>query len=197
MKFSTFRNLLSALLISASSAHATSVAYWQLPMNLSDENTKIKFEVDTTWHIVYGNVSGITGKVEMANAKDPTSIKGEIQIPVKNFSTGWDARDKSLLEHMKVEKYPEVQLKINGLKTLCTPAEEECKTTLLSSLRICDVTKEVEIDAVIKKMNTSYEVSGNYPIKWAEYNVDDPSILVAKVDPTVTVSFSVQLNAGK
>lgn len=200
MKSTILLSVTISTLIFLSPLYASPNVRWELPMNITDENTEIKFEVDTTWHVVFGKVSGISGNVLLRDPKENASIQGEIQIPVKNFSTGWDARDESLLDHMNVDKFPKVIFKINRLKNPCQPSEASengCKTTLLSNLSICDISKDVEVDAIIKKVDDHFEVTGSYPIQWAQYNVDDPSIIVAKVNPTVTVHFKVKLKAAQ
>ena len=172
------------------------VQTWQLPQTLNDKNTKVSFEVGTTWHVVYGNISNTTGNISLSNPKEPLSVNSEIHFPVKNFSTGWDKRDESLLEHMNVEKYPEVVLKTNRVIGECAPTVVEkgpCSAKLAGTLTICDVTKDVEINIVISKKDGSFDVAGDYSFKWAEYNVEDPSIIVAKVDPTVKVKYSVTI----
>ena len=32
-------------------------------------------------------------------------------------------------------------------------------------------------------------MEGSLPIQWADFNVEDPSILIAKLDPTVTITY--------
>jgi hypothetical protein len=37
------------------------------------------------------------------------------------------------------------------------------------------------------------KISGKLTIAWAEYNVQDPSILIAKLDPSVTIAYSTEV----
>jgi len=122
------------------------------------------------------------------------SILSEITFPVKSFSTGWDKRDESLFDHMNGEKYPNAILKTNKVKGNCTPEIVEkslCEEKLLGTLTICDVTKEIEVDIKVEKTENNYKVTGTYSFKWAEYNIEDPSMIVAKVDPIVKVNYSI------
>jgi len=169
---------------------------WQLPLEVSDSNTKVTFDVDTTWHVVYGKTSKLSGTVSLADPANLMSIQSDIHFPVKSFDTGWSARDDSLYEHMKADKFPEVVLTTTELAGECTPAvlaSGECKATLQAKLTICDVSKDVPLEVKIEDKGENYVVSGTYAFKWADYNVDDPSILVAKVDPTVRVQYSIEV----
>lgn len=192
MKYLTI--IFSLLIIPFTNANSASL--WNLPLEVNDQNTTVAFEVDTTWHIVYGKITNVSGFVKLENPSDPMSIISEIIFPVKNFSTGWDKRDQSLHDHMKLEKYPNAILKTYKVKGSCTPEAVDngvCEEKLIGTLTICDVTKEIEIDIKIEKTTSEYDVKGTYSFKWAEYNIDDPSMVVAKVDPIVKVNYSIKI----
>ena len=52
-----------------------------------------------------------------------------------------------------------------------------------------DVTKEVTLPVEITKELDSYRIQGTLPLQWAEYNIEDPSILIAQLDDTVNISY--------
>lgn len=173
---------------------ASAEAHWKLPLTVDDNNTKVTFDVDTTWHVVYGKTSKLSGTVNLGDESDLLSVNSEIHFPVKSFDTGWGLRNDSLYEHMQVDKFPEVVLKTKGLGEQCTPsavAAGSCKSTVQAELTICDVTKEIPLDLNIEDKGAEYLVSGKYSFKWAEYNVKDPSIIAASVDPVVRIQYSV------
>ncbi len=184
------------LLLFASDALCQEAPTWKLPIEVNDSNTKVEFNVDTTWHVVTGKISGTSGFVKPGEAGIPRSIAAEIHFPVAKFDTGWDMRDESLHEHMAKEEYPEVVLTAGSIGSLCAEelaAEKPCTTTLAAKLKIRDVEKEISLPIEIKQEGENIVVSGDYTLQWAEYNVEDPSILVAKVDPEVTISYSLEL----
>lgn len=186
--------LLTALIFNTAFAEESNT--WLLPLTINDQNTTVGFDVNTTWHVVHGKISNSTGTISLLDQKSPLSVVSEIHFQVKSFDTGWDKRNESLWDHMKADKFPEVILKTTSVVGDCNPEKVgsgDCKAKLVGTLSICDVTKPVEVDVVISKKTDSYVVAGYYSFKWADYNVDDPSILVAKVDPVVNVSYSVKL----
>jgi polyisoprenoid-binding protein YceI len=188
----------SAFVLCSSSAVAEEVSVWDLPQPLNVKNTTLQFDVDTTWHVVTGKIEKVSGEVRLLDAENPLSVQAEIHIPVKSMKTGWGMRDDSLYEHMAAEKFEEVVIRIKEARGECPLdglASSTCQVKLLASLSICDVTKDIELDAVIEKKADGFVVSGKRELNWAEYNVEDPSIIMAKVDPTVLVSYSVKLPA--
>jgi polyisoprenoid-binding protein YceI len=190
---------LVGLTVSVSSVQAET-SPWALPLTINDQNTKVAFDVDTTWHVVYGKVSGLSGNVALSDASNMMSVTSDIHIPVKTFDTGWGLRNDSLMEHMQAEKFPEVVLKTSALEGTCTKeglSKEPCKGKLKASLTICDVTKDVPLDVTIEDKGDTYKVSGDYAFKWMDYNVKDPSIIAAKVDPTVRIQYSVDVPKAK
>jgi hypothetical protein len=56
-----------------------------------------------------------------------------------------------------------------------------------------DVSKEVALPVSITKEADRYVISGAIPVRWAEYNIEDPSILIAKLDPVVTISYETKV----
>lgn len=173
---------------------------WKLPVEVSDRNTKVQFDVDTTWHVVTGKTSNLTGRVFLADPQDPMSVQAEIHFPVKQFDTGWGARNDSLYDHMAADKFTEVVYRVTKLQPTCRLEElqrtGECQTLLNGTLSIRDITREATIPAIIKKTNAGYEVSGDFTFRWDAFNVEDPSIIVAKVKPEVKVSYTIELPAS-
>ena len=179
-------------------ALAQTASPWNLPQKLDDSNTKIAFDVDTTWHIVHGAIKGITGAAKLSDPANPLSISAEIHVPVKSIDTGWGMRNSSLYDHMAADSFPEIIIRTKGIKGSCLPetvTEQGCKAILQANLSIRDVSKDVDLDIEIKKTPEGYHAAGKYSFAWADYKVEDPSIVMAKVNPTVEVKYSVTFGA--
>ena len=175
------------------------VKMWSLPASVSDENTKVTFKVDTTWHWVHGKTKGLTGQVTLSDKADPLSIVSEIHIPASTIDTGWGMRNSSLYEHMGTKSYPEILWKSTKLEGDCTPtklaAEKICKGELLGSLTIRDVTLEEKLPVTIELKDDTFHVGGAITFAWAKFNVEDPSMLGASVQPNVTVEYKIAIPA--
>lgn len=171
---------------------------WYLPTELSTKNTEVRFELDSTWHTVYGRLKTLSGRVSLEDSKDPSSARFELSFPVSSFDTDNGSRDEEMREVMAAAKFPDVTFRSSGGRLTCTPqavkASGSCEDKLSGVLTIRGMSKLVEIPVRIQTSGTGYEVSGRLPIRWGEFGVEDPSILVAKVAPIVSVIFRVELN---
>ncbi len=196
-----FHVLFSLLLFIPQYSSAQAPQTWDLPLIVNDTNTKVQFDVDTTWHIVTGHVSNISGNISLADSTNPLSINSEIHFPVKSFDTGWGMRNESLQDSMHMKKFPEVILKTSEIEGDCNPekvqTEGKCQMLLVGTLKITDVTREAKIPVTIEAKENNFLVQGKLTFKWTSFNIEDPSILMAKVDPDVTVTYSVSIPATK
>jgi polyisoprenoid-binding protein YceI len=171
---------------------------WHLPVAVSDKNTNVRFEVDSTWHTVEGIASDVSGELSLAEPDNAASVQVSLAIPVAKLDTDNSMRDDRMREILFADKYPEISFKANGLNKNCTPAivqqDGKCKDSITGDLTILSTTKQVTIPITISNgANKGYVVSGKIPLKWAEYGVEDPSIIIAHVDPIVTVFFNISL----
>lgn len=186
--------LLIAGVFSISSAFATP---WNLPAQLSDLNTKVRFEVDSTWHLVEGATSHLEGKAWLATENDYESVNVELELPVIAFDTDNKSRNEKLRKVMESDSFPLVKIRTDKTANLCDPVVlkvgESCNGSLSGTITIRDVTKKVELPVIVTANGESYQIKGNSDIQWAEYGVADPSIFVARVAPVAKVFFEVEL----
>ncbi len=170
---------------------------FNLPALITDVNTQISFKVDSTWHMVEGNVKGITGAVEIKDPKNPLCVTGQLFFPLVGFSTNRESRDERLREVMASAEFPNVTFEIGDFLPSCgfdlLQKDTQCPGTIVGNLTIRNTSRKVTLSTIFSRREGVYSVQGTYPIAWADYGVEDPSILVAKLDPIVTVSFSVTL----
>lgn len=189
-----FAQLFALLFLTPSHANADT---WNLPINLNDSNTTITFVVDSTFHTVHGTTRNIAGAVKLRDNKDPLSIQAELSIPVALFNTDSESRDKRLREIMAENLFPAVSLVATRLSENCTPENitttKPCEGEMRGTLTIRDVTKEVRLPASVSRDLDSYTIKGQLPLTWSEYNVEDPSILIARLNPTVTISYETHI----
>ena len=170
---------------------------WDLPSPLNDTNTKVSFVVDSTFHTINGTTKNLQGMVSLKDTHDPLSIVVDLKIQVKTFDTDWDSRDEELQECMASETFPLASFTSRRLSDSCKPLVIDiagrCSGKLTGTLTMRDVTREVELPVEIVKENNSYLISGLLPVQWADYNIEDPSILIARLDPTVNISYQTRV----
>jgi len=197
MKTLLLRLIMFLLLSTVVPQRSVKADTWGLPAPLNDSNTKVSFVVDSTWHTINGTTKDLNGSVVLGDKKDPLSIVVDLKIQVKTFDTDWDSRDEELQECMASDIYPLASFTSSRLSETCKPSlidvTGKCSGTLTGILTMRDVSKEVALPVSITKGQDSYLISGTLPVTWAEYNIEDPSILIAKLDPVVTISYETKV----
>lgn len=173
---------------------------WNIPQQLNNENTSVNFEVDSTWHLIKGVAKKIEGKLWLEVPDDFHSIRGEITFPVAAFDTDNENRNQKLKKVMHAEDFPNVTFELlNSIPTLCDPATltnlQNCDFEIEGELSINNVKRNILLKSQITSFNSTYKISGSTSIKWADFNVDDPSILIAKLYDDVKIEFLVTLNS--
>lgn len=171
---------------------------WNLPLTLSEKNVRVSFELDSTWHTVHGTALTVTGHVGLRNLGDPNSIEAHVSIPVDKLDTENSMRDKKMRKVMSADKYPNIIFKSSTPSFSCLPGaitkNGSCFETISGNLTIMKESKNVSIPIEIRADEQGgYVVRGKIMLSWAEYGVEDPSILVARVDPEVQVRFELHI----
>ncbi len=172
---------------------------WNLPKPLTTQNTEVTFEVDSTWHLVHGIAKQVEGKLWLEDPKDFRSVRGEVKLPVAEFDTDNSSRDSKLRKVMHADTSPLVTFQITGsVPMLCDPTKlpesAACSFEVPGELAINNVKKDVMVTASLTHLQEAYRISGVTTIKWADFMIDDPSILIAKLHDEVKISFVVILN---
>ena len=171
---------------------------WNLPQLLTAANTKVTFEVDSTWHLVKGEAKHIDGRVWLEDPKDFKSIRAKVRLPVSAFDTGKEGRDEKMRRVMHTDAAPDVIFSFEQSIDICDPklvsAAAPCRVELPGELIINNVIKNVVVHAEIEKLADAFRITGTTLFKWSDFGVEDPSILIAKLDEDVKVDFVVSLN---
>jgi polyisoprenoid-binding protein YceI len=172
---------------------------WQLPLELSKENTSVTFKVDTTWHMVEGKVADVVGKVWQEDPRDNGTVHASVKLAVKDFDTGNVNRDKKLRSVMHAAVHPQVIFEMDHVSGLCTFEELErlasktCSGAGHGFIEISSARRPVILDMTIVRKDTSYLITGHTFLKWSDFGVEDPSILVAYVNEAVNIEVEVAI----
>jgi polyisoprenoid-binding protein YceI len=173
---------------------------WNLPANLDVNNTKISFKLDSTWHLVEGEVKQLTGHLELKDPKDFRSIFGWVEFSVLDLDTDNSTRDKKMRRVMHADKFPKVRFELIEVKGLCDPEHliekaSGCSGLGLGKLSIAGVTLPSELKIEVQQVENKYVVAGVTKLKWADFGIEDPSIIVAYIDDIVEIAFNLSLGS--
>ena len=193
LKFSVFFLLCIFLRINIG---FTEEKIWNLPINISKENTEISFIIESTWHDVIGKLNNLTGKVYLKELNNFRSVAGEVAFNVVDMDTENSSRDEKMRKVMDVSQFPSVIFKLDDVKDLNEPSaisNDSQNITINGSMTIKGVTKKLSILSSIKKINSNFLIESSFIINWKEFGVEDPSILIAKVYPDVKINVKLKL----
>ncbi len=157
-------------------------------ISLTPENTKVRFEVDSTWHLVTGQVRALSGTVDLARSKV------EVRIPVSELDTDNGKRDRKMRAVMEADKFPEIVFVASPLP--CDPRREsgQCAGEMKGEIQIRGVRKPLVLQLrQTPGANGNVTVHAETALNWSEFGVEDPSIFIAKLRETVRVSIDVDL----
>jgi hypothetical protein len=128
------------------------------------------------------------------------SIAGNIEIPIAQLHTGSSGRDSEMREVMHAASHPKIIYALKEIRArdpacrlqdvALDAAGKECPFTAAGMLTIAGNTRRIEASLQVTHAPAGLAVVGRVPLAWADYGVDDPSILVARLDSIVTVTFS-------
>ena len=183
-----------AILISAKESFAQ-VPPWQLPLILSDSNTSVSFSVESTWHTVHGVCTSVDGIVANTDARNTKTISVDVKIPVNKFDTESESRDENLRKVMAAEQFPFVHFKSTSFVSDCAQSkfQEICHGTLGGEIGIREVAKPIELQVKITPDSKTFNIEANTSLNWDEFGVEDPSILIAKLDKKVDIKIKLVL----
>ena len=197
MKLGLFTTLVLVALMVNPVLAQSSASQWNLPVKISNTNTFVRFDVDTTWHVVEGNVGQPSGRIWLESATDPNSIRAELRFQVGSFDTGNGSRDKEMRTVMSADMYPDVTFIAQQVVGLCSPSSlgngQTCSATLEGAVTIRNITKPITLPIAVTRRANTFEIVGKTSLMWNEFGVEDPSIFIARVDKAVQISFKISL----
>lgn len=104
---------------------------------------------------------------------------------VANFDSENSSRDSHALEVLEVLKYPRVTFLSTAIKQV------DSKLEIIGNLTFHGIKKEITFEA--KRENTKNEIviTGTFPIKLTDYNIEKPSLLMIPVEDEMKISFII------
>ena len=131
-----------------------------------------------------------------SEALDNLSLKATLD-PGK-FDSGNLIRDANARRGVfETGEYPTVTLSAQGLQadaqtnTVSLAAGETKEISLLGSLELHGVTREVSVPAEVSREGDTLRATGEFSVLLSDYNMDRPSFLGTTVNDEVTVRFNL------
>jgi polyisoprenoid-binding protein YceI len=186
---------ISFFTLSISSAYSKDYYY-----KFNNKDSKINFELSTNVHPVKADVEKFKGSITVKSSDDKniTSVNGILEIDTTSINTNIALCDVRIQkETLNTSKYPKITFKVSDTEVISNKIaiDNTIDLKLLGTLMIRDTSKKVEIPvkATLSADKNSAIVEGKYKINFNDYNIPDPSVLIAKVNPIIELSFKLKV----
>jgi polyisoprenoid-binding protein YceI len=182
------RTLLAILLASPLSAQAERYVG-------DDATGSISFGMNATLHEVGGTASSFTTELNLDEA-----ITGLMVVQGTGLKTGIGVRDKRMYTYcLETDKYPTIEFTIRGAKGDTTGLISKSGSgtiELHGKLKVRSTSRDVVIPTQYNWTETGLQLKGTKQIKWTDFGVPDPSIVISTLYPEVAVDFDLNLREG-
>lgn len=138
-----------------------------------------------------------SGQAAPVGRFDPATGRGALDIDATSLSTGNGPRDARMRAYcLDVAQFPRIHFVVTavegdaaGLKA--GAAGSSGTVTLVGALTVRDVTRALSVPASYRYDAAGLQLSGQVELRWADYGVPDPAVVIATLDPAMSVRFDV------
>jgi hypothetical protein len=160
--------------------------------NISLEPTsKVWVEGTSTVRGFKCNASEITSALVTSGTPEIASLvdAAEVTIPVAKLDCGNNTMNEHMRKALKSPQNPSIEFKLTSYKVAGSTA------TLLGTLAMAGVTKDIEIPGTVQQEGSLVRVKASKQINMTQWGVKPPSLMMGtmKVKENVTVGFDVTL----
>jgi polyisoprenoid-binding protein YceI len=138
----------------------------------------VKFFSDALIEDITATTSDATGIIDLSKSQFAFSV------PIKEFKF-----EKSLMKqhfnekYMETEKFPKATF-LGRIENFNASTESQ-EIMAVGKMTIHGVTREVQIPATMKKIQSNYEVDSKFTVKLEDYNITIPQLLYQNIAESV------------
>lgn len=156
-------------------------------LELSPERTRIRFEIDSTLHLIEGTARLVSGEIHFS--PEGGTAEGSLIVDARSLETGNGMRDRAL--HKKVlesELYPRIELLPETLEVRAHDGDA-WDVVLSGTTRMHGGEWPLEIHAHVTLDQDQAHVRGHFVIPHVAWGLRDMSNFLLRVDKEVRVEF--------
>jgi len=152
----------------------------------------VKFDLDSTLHNVPGEATSFTSEINIEEG-----VSGMLTIQAASIKTGIKVRDRRMYDFcLDTHSFPIITFELRGI----TGDEEGFKSkagagtvNLHGKLNIRSTSRDLIVPASYTWSEAGVKLNGKTDVKWSDYGVPDPSILISTVQPVLKMNFDLDL----
>lgn len=159
-----------------------------------DTSGTITFGMQASLHEIDGAAQRFTGELDIGSAQ-PT---GKVTVQAAELTTFLGDRDDRMYSYsLEVDQYPTVEFliaattgNVRGLNSRRGSGTVE----LRGQITVRSATRDVIIPATYRwDRDGTLHLTGAHQLKWTDYGVPDPSIVISTLYPDMDIQFDVTL----
>ena len=171
---------------------------WNLPLRLDSNSMKINFSLDSTWHTVHGEAKNPSGLLRLVSTKGNGILAATLTIRSNALDTNNENRDSKMRRVMESAEYPFIYISAPSIIPSCKESEvtidHSCSYESRGTITIRNVSRPIVLRGkLVRNGAGGLTVSGESSLDWSLFGVHDPSILVARVDRIVSITFEITI----
>lgn len=117
---------------------------------------------------------------------------GRFEADPVSLSTGFGPRDQRMLvSTLEVQTFPELRFEVSRIERPPGGAAGSDVLTLHGTLLLHGVSAPLSVVATLERAGEHVRLRGEVPLSLAAFGLPDPSVLVARFAPAVTVTFDL------
>ena len=109
-------------------------------------------------------------------------------------------RDERMFEVMDSEHYRYATLAVDSFAPRCNVESfargNHCPVEVLSRLTIRGIERAITLPGTLSRRDDLIELVGKVEFSWLDFGVEDPSILIAKLRPEMSVTYTIMVPAS-
>ncbi len=156
---------------------------------VSPGDGRLGFTLESSLHAVEGQALAFSGQL------DTSALTGQLVIDAPGLTTGLGPRDARMSwVCLEAQRFPAISLVVSDIDGSVKGLRSGAGTgaiQLIGALTIRDVTRDVAVAATYAWEGETLHIQGRHDLRWADWNIPDPSTLLSIVSPDVVVTFDV------
>ncbi len=135
----------------------------------------------------------VVGRVDVFTATlDLLAGTGALVADPASLSTGLGPRDQHMLVYaLDVANHAELRFDVTGAVRADHRAELEGQWSLSGTLTLHGVALPVTVPVTVSRDGALLRLQGEVPVNLGDFAIPDPSVVIARFAPTVTVTFDL------
>jgi len=192
--FYIFICLFLTTFITAVEAEQKTLTAWQLPLNLSDQNTTMKYRYSTSiGGDGSGKSAGVSGRIWLKSLADIRSVKAEMTIPVPMSIFTGDSFG-AMNNFLSQSELPPIKISIEKITNLCDPhlirPGSPCRARMEGRAAFGTFSKYISLPVRIERTADAFEILGEGDVDTAGAASSVPA---AQIIDSASVRFLIRI----